>query len=403
MARKRLYAEGTTGQPENSRSEIERTLSRYGAAAFSFGTDHEAGQAVVMFRAHGRMVRFVLRLPQESDDRIRLDGNRYARSPSARAAALDKETRRLWRALAMAIKAKLEVVESEIASFEEEFMAHVVLPDGSTVGEWAVPQLEQVYESGQMPEVLPGAQPQLGRARDHHQARSLTMAADAHTQLDLDVKDEPPRPRAFIPRGYDTGHCKYCKARVIWATMVNALGEIKRKANGQPVRNPVDVFTDPNGSLLFEGGGTARTVVKGELVDAGELRISHWATCPERKKAAADRDRKAGGDRGERPRPRRHNAIHLDLPDGTHVEILELVTVAADKRSYRVTLTPPGVVRRERILQAARDAQMAFWGQVADSFPEIKTGDFPPEATARFDQAVLTAIQIWVEGNQVVS
>jgi hypothetical protein len=35
-----------------------------------------------------------------------------------------------WRALALAIKA----VESGIATFEEEFLAHIALPNGSTVG-----------------------------------------------------------------------------------------------------------------------------------------------------------------------------------------------------------------------------------------------------------------------------
>jgi response regulator RpfG family c-di-GMP phosphodiesterase len=46
----------------------------------------------------------------------------------------DAETRRRWRCLAMVIKAKLEVVASGISSFEEEFLAHVMLYDGRTVG-----------------------------------------------------------------------------------------------------------------------------------------------------------------------------------------------------------------------------------------------------------------------------
>jgi hypothetical protein len=64
--------------------------------------------------------------------------------------------RQRWRALALAIKAKLEAVESGIATFEEEFMAYIVLPDGQTVGEFLSPQIEAAYSSGRMPPLLPG-------------------------------------------------------------------------------------------------------------------------------------------------------------------------------------------------------------------------------------------------------
>jgi hypothetical protein len=58
----------------------------------------------------------------------------------------------------MAIKAKLEVVESGIVSFEDEFAVHMVLPDGSTVGQWLAPQIDEAYRTGRMPELLPGAE-----------------------------------------------------------------------------------------------------------------------------------------------------------------------------------------------------------------------------------------------------
>lgn len=34
-------------------------------------------------------------------------------------------------------------------------MAHIVLPDGSTVGQWMAPQIEQAYTTGRMPSMLP--------------------------------------------------------------------------------------------------------------------------------------------------------------------------------------------------------------------------------------------------------
>lgn len=51
--------------------------------------------------------------------------------------------------------ARLEAVESGITVFEEEFMAHIVLPNGQTVGEFMTPQIESAYRDGKMPPMLP--------------------------------------------------------------------------------------------------------------------------------------------------------------------------------------------------------------------------------------------------------
>ncbi len=53
------------------------------------------------------------------------------------------------------MKSKLEAVDSGIVTFEEEFLAHIVLPDGTRTGAWAVPQIERAYETGEMPALLP--------------------------------------------------------------------------------------------------------------------------------------------------------------------------------------------------------------------------------------------------------
>lgn len=155
------FAEGTTVAAEKSRSEIERILARYGANAFGYLTDGD--RAVIQFRAHDRFVRFNIPLPPLSD--FRLDRRSYARSATAQKAAWEQETRRRWRALALAIKAKLEVVESEIATFEEEFAVHTVLPDGSSVGEWLLPQVEQAYATAQMPAGITLALPAPGGSK----------------------------------------------------------------------------------------------------------------------------------------------------------------------------------------------------------------------------------------------
>jgi len=54
--------------------------------------------------------------------------------------------RQRWRALCLAIKAKLETVESGISHFEDEFLSQIVDAIAKkTVGELIRPELEQCY------------------------------------------------------------------------------------------------------------------------------------------------------------------------------------------------------------------------------------------------------------------
>jgi hypothetical protein len=147
------YASDTKVPVDQSRREIERTLQRYGATAFSYGYD--ADRARIMFAVEGRHIRFDMLVPPLHDFAFTATGQR--RSDSSARDARAKAERQRWRALALVVKAKLEAVESGIVTFEQEFLAHVVLPDGSTVGEWAHPQIQEVYETGRMPDVLPGS------------------------------------------------------------------------------------------------------------------------------------------------------------------------------------------------------------------------------------------------------
>jgi hypothetical protein len=152
------YAADTKVPTTRSREEIERTLIRYGATAFSYGWDE--GVAVVMFRANERHIRFDLPMPDRSE---------FARTPETRAwrssdgveKAYEQAVRQRWRALALVVKAKLEAVEAGIVTFEEEFLAHIVLPDGQTAGDWLIPQVADAYESGAMPSLLPPPRPAL--------------------------------------------------------------------------------------------------------------------------------------------------------------------------------------------------------------------------------------------------
>ena len=151
------YAEGTNVRIEKSRGEIERILQRYGASAFSYGW--KINHAVIMFEAGGRRIRFDLPLPDPSDRRFTHTHARdIARSQVQSQEAWEQACRQRWRALALAIKAKLEAVECGITDFESEFLAHIVLPSGETVGRWMLPQVRLAYDGGSMPPLLLSSQ-----------------------------------------------------------------------------------------------------------------------------------------------------------------------------------------------------------------------------------------------------
>lgn len=135
----RRFAQTTKVPVERTRQEIESVLRRYGADQFISGWEH--GRAMLGFRARNRMIRFELVLPPPAKD-----GRAQQR--------IDQETRQRWRALLLVVKAKLEAVESHIATFEEEFLAHIVLPNNQTVGEYLIPQIASAYESRVMPRLL---------------------------------------------------------------------------------------------------------------------------------------------------------------------------------------------------------------------------------------------------------
>jgi hypothetical protein len=151
------YADHTEVPSDRSRAEIERTLRRYGASAFAYGWD--ALCATVMFELAGRRIRFRLPMPDRNNRAFTHTPSRGTRrSDEAIDAAWEQAQRQRWRALALVIKAKLEAVAAGITTEEQEFLAHIVLPDGSTVGDWAKTQLAIAYERNQMPAIMPGGE-----------------------------------------------------------------------------------------------------------------------------------------------------------------------------------------------------------------------------------------------------
>lgn len=147
------YAENTAVSVSSSQAEIEHILTRYGATGFLRGWDNE--KAFLAFSVNDRQVRFVLPLPAKSE--FRYTHHRYPRprSPTGIEEAWEQACRQRWRALALVVKAKLEAVQAGISTFEQEFLANIMLPNGQLVGQWMQPQIATAYETGSMPPLLP--------------------------------------------------------------------------------------------------------------------------------------------------------------------------------------------------------------------------------------------------------
>ena len=138
------YAENTKVSIGKSREEIERTLMRYGADEFFYGTSPKGDG--VGFKYKGRPIKIGIPLPKRDEYKSTQAGEKN----------WEREKRRLWRVLLLALKAKLELIDSGITSFEDEFLAQTCLPTGETVGDMIKPQIETMIAGGKMPKLLTG-------------------------------------------------------------------------------------------------------------------------------------------------------------------------------------------------------------------------------------------------------
>jgi len=132
------YAARTQVAPQKTRAEIEAYLSRQGASRIGILTDHKF--ACVFFDMKERRLRFQLIIKERRS-----------------ATLTDQHMRASWRALLLCIKAKMTSVESGIETFDEAFLAHVVVPDSDkTIYEHMRETLPQIVR-GEAPLRLTGS------------------------------------------------------------------------------------------------------------------------------------------------------------------------------------------------------------------------------------------------------
>jgi len=125
------YAATTKVPIQQTKSDIEKLVTKHGADAFAIMVNREGAQ--IAFEIGQRRILFVLPL-----------------NPDAGAQA----HRSRWRALLLVIKSKFESIDAGIETFEESFLAHVMTPDGQRFAEVALPAIDKAYEIGGPPQLL---------------------------------------------------------------------------------------------------------------------------------------------------------------------------------------------------------------------------------------------------------
>jgi hypothetical protein len=138
------YAKGTAVPVGRSVDEIRSILLKAGATHYAYGEDPD--HAAIQFALDGRHYRFAVRRPIENE----VGGTAHNQYGSR----VDAEWRRRWRARVLWVKAQIEFAEGEPTAFHQAMLAHLVLPDGRTLGGWAEPQIEGMYARGGMPPLL---------------------------------------------------------------------------------------------------------------------------------------------------------------------------------------------------------------------------------------------------------
>lgn len=147
------YAEGTAVSVEKSVAEIVTLIRKRDGAQIAQLDDDS--RYVFAFTMRQRQVRFVVQFADLTERRFNVDGRGSRLEPPKAREKWEGHRRQRMRALLLVIKAKFESVESEVETFEEAFLANVVMPGGMTVAETITPRIAAVYAGGPVGPLLP--------------------------------------------------------------------------------------------------------------------------------------------------------------------------------------------------------------------------------------------------------
>jgi hypothetical protein len=135
------YAKNTTVSVAKTKIQIQDLLVSWGIEEFFFGTSPRGDG--IGFKYKGKVYKH--NVPMPPDKQIYSD-KQY-----------DQMVRQRWRILYMSLKMKLEEIDSGGISFEDQFLAMMCLPDGSTVADFMrLPENVERLSETQMPKLLTG-------------------------------------------------------------------------------------------------------------------------------------------------------------------------------------------------------------------------------------------------------
>jgi hypothetical protein len=138
------YAEGTSVDTGQSRLEIERLLQR--AECSHVGVMHEPGKAIVYFQRKGWAVQMSIPIPQPEDAPQKI-GGRYFPTDAQKRGWAEQKAKERWRQLLLVLKAKFTALEQGVETFEQSFLAHLVV-GGIHLGDRLLPLVREAQEKG---------------------------------------------------------------------------------------------------------------------------------------------------------------------------------------------------------------------------------------------------------------
>jgi hypothetical protein len=136
------YAATTSVSLETSIADIIGMVKRAGAT--QVGQMEGVDSFLIAFRLGDRQMRFTVPLVTQYKGPIKGGNGRQINQRLH----IDQANRQKGRALWLVIKAKLESVESGVETFEQAFLANIVMADGATVYERIAEHLALEYTSG---------------------------------------------------------------------------------------------------------------------------------------------------------------------------------------------------------------------------------------------------------------
>ena len=133
------YAKNTTVPVARSKQKIEELLVSYGIEESFMGRSPRGDG--IGFRYEGKVYKMNVPTPNRNDFNTE---NQFQQA-----------IRQRWRILYMSMKMKFEEIDAGVISFEDQFLAQMSLPDGTTVADFMkLPDNIARLEKTKMPKLL---------------------------------------------------------------------------------------------------------------------------------------------------------------------------------------------------------------------------------------------------------